>query len=66
MELTEAEKVRLLQKVDWTDWSHMQTVRFRVGKGATSFLRTVARQLGLEARVSRAGIDVIYVSLEAK
>ena len=62
-ELTEAEQAKLLQRIDWTAFNVWQSVRFRAGKGATCWLRTVARQLGLDCQVQRAGIDVIFVKV---
>lgn len=63
--LTEAEVARLLQRVEWTAWGHWQSVHVRVGKGATTFLRQTAERLGLRAQVQRAGVDVVYIKLEA-
>lgn len=61
--MTEAQIVRLANKIDWTCWDETQQVQERVGKGATSVLRDIARRLGLDAQISRAGIDVIFVRL---
>lgn len=60
--LSDADQVRLLSAVDWTDWTSVQSFRFPPGKGATSFLRSAARALGLAVDIQRAG-DIIYLTL---